>query len=113
MIYAFGDYRVNRWLDDFKFEMVLSIDDDGYVNAIKTIEGNSPLNEVDQQTLLDFMRYNNIEFSADKGSESDNIRINFPGSLFDETISSEGFKTRMNILEAKVRDIIQSTRRNK
>lgn len=110
MIYAFGDYRVNRWLDDFKFEMVLSIDDQGYVNAIKTIEGNSPLNEVDQQVLLDFMKYNKVRYSHNAGALSkDLIEIKFPGRLGDNALQLKNFLHRMHSLEEEVRGIVRST----
>ncbi len=110
MIYAFGDYRVNRWLDDFKFEMVLSIDDQGYVNAIENMDGNSPLNEVDQQVLLDFMKYNKVRFSHNAGALSkDLIEIKFPGRLGDNALQLKNFLHRMHSLEEEVRGIVRST----
>lgn len=113
MIYAFGDYRVNRWLDEFKFDMILSIDYQGYVYAIESIKGDTPLNDVDQQVLLDFMKYNKVRFIKDPESDDDRISVKFPGCLFDETISTKKFISRMNIFEEKVRNIIQSTKINK
>lgn len=99
MIYTFGDYNVNKWLDDYSFDLNLSLDADGLATQISFDAEKIPPN-LDLQQLTNFLRCNNVRFNLENGNRL--VTFKFPGSLYDETTGSKGFLNRMEILEAKL-----------
>ena len=105
-MYAYGDFKVNKWLDKYDFKLNLSLDDDGLVSGLSDISSESTLPEINFQILLDFLKNNKVRFDPENGGKD--ITVNFPSNIYDSTAKSMKFFDRMHYLEYQLWQILNN-----
>mgnify|MGYP006330560315 FL=1 len=106
LLYAYGDFKVNKWLDKYDFKLNLSLDDDGLVSGLSDISSESTLPEINFQILLDFLKNNKVRFDPENGGKD--ITVNFPSNIYDSTAKSMKFFDRMHYLEYQLWQILNN-----
>lgn len=106
MIYAFGDYKVNKWLDKYKFSIKLLLDENGLVTDASYAPDYLLPPDFNKRILSAFLKNNRIRFTPD-GSERA-ATIDFPSGIYDVAAKTKDFYTRMVYVEEKTRAIITS-----
>lgn len=106
MIYAFGDYKVDKWLDKYKFSIKLLLDGNGLVTDASNAPGYLLPPDFNIHILSAFLKNNRIRFTPDDNERS--ATIDFPSEIYDAAARSKDFYTRIIYVEEKTRAIITS-----